>query len=111
MTSTATLMQSNGYFPITGQAIGQYNPLPNTGTYILTGVIPVPGLSLFQINYQSASTSTYSFTGQYAIPSIMQGSTQAVSPPQLKITSQAETGYGNAPVTPLGQPLVNEFWL
>ena len=110
-TVASTLMQSNGSSPIPGQAIGQYNPLPSTGTYILTGVKPVPGLSLFQINFQSTSTSTYTFTGQYPIPSIMQGSTQAVSPPQLKITSQADTGYGNAPVTPLGQPLVNEFWL
>jgi hypothetical protein len=110
---TATLMQSNGYFPITGLSLGQLNSLslPSTSTYTLTGQNPIPGLSLFQINYQSTSTSTYLITKQNPIPSIMQGSTQPVAPPPPKLTSQADTGYGNTPVTPLGQPLVKEFWL
>jgi hypothetical protein len=113
ITSTATLMQSNGYFPIAGLSLGQLNSLslPSTSTYALTGQNPIPGLSLFQFVNQNTTASNYALTKQNIIPAIMQGSTQPVAPPPPKLTSQADTGYGNTPVTPLGQPLVKEFWL
>jgi hypothetical protein len=111
--STSTLMQSNGYYPIPGQAIGVYNPLPSTGTYVLASAVPIPAQNVAQITFQNAGiyASPYIQAVARYIPSIMQGSQVSVSPPPTKLTSQAEIGYGNTPVTPLGQPLVKEYWI
>lgn len=108
--TTSTFLQT-GASPLAGMLGINFNPFTyNTATYYQSARQgPVPGLSLLQINY-NPSTSTYglSILQSPIIPILT--NIPIVGIP-VKVTSQADTGYGNTPVTPLGQPLVKEFWL
>ena len=72
-----------------------------------SGSFPISAQMNIGAQTTSSTATIFDSGGSYAIRPVIANMSNTLS----KVTSTAENGYGNLPVSPLGEPLVREYWL
>ena len=72
-----------------------------------SGSFPISAQMNIGAQTTSSTATIFDSGGSYAIRPVIAKMSNTLS----KVTSTAENGYGNLPVSPLGEPLVREYWL
>jgi|APGre2960657423_1045063.scaffolds.fasta_scaffold12000_2 hypothetical protein len=104
----ATFITASGSFPISAQMnIGVQTTSSTATIFDSRGYFPISAQMNIGVQTTSSTATIFDSGGSYVIRPVIAKMNNTLS----KVTSTAENGYGNLPVSPLGEPLTREYWL